>query len=169
MKKLALCALVLGLCAFGYAQGDQPHVTKAATLKLGTIPVAPACAEFTSVEGDPMKGAATLFFRTKTGCLIPWHWHTANERIMVVSGRAKVEMKDHGGETVSSGDYVFLSSKGVHQFTCLNACVFYNVTDGAFDIHYVKADGTEIPADEALKKTAKPAAKSAAKPAEKKQ
>ncbi len=163
MKKHALWVLVLSLCAFGHGQSDQPHVTKAATLKLMTIPVAPACFEFTSVEGDPMKGAATIFFRAKTGCVIPWHWHTANEHLMVVSGRAKLEMKDHPADTLSAGDYALLTSKGIHQFTCLSACVVYDVTDGTFDIHYVKADGTEIPPEEALKTTAKPAAKPAAK------
>ncbi|HEY3930350.1 MAG TPA: cupin domain-containing protein [Candidatus Koribacter sp.] len=159
MKKLALWALVLGVSAFGYGQGgDQPHVSKTATLKLMTLPVVPACAEFTSVEGDPMKGGATIFFKTKTGCEIPWHWHTASERLIMVSGKAKLEMKDHPAETFTAGDYALLTSKGIHQFTCLSSCVFYDITDAAFDIHYVKADGTEIPAEEALKAANKPKA-----------
>ena len=60
-------------------------------------------------------------------------------------------MKDHGGETFGSGDYAYLTAKGIHQFTCVSSCLFYDVTDGAFDIHYVKADGSEISPEEALK------------------
>jgi len=36
--------------------------------------------------------------------------------------------------------------------------VVFDVIDGAFDIHYVNAGGTEITPEEALKPMAKPAA-----------
>ena len=36
-------------------------------------------------------------------------------------------------------------------------CVVFDVIDGAFDIHYVDAEGQEIPVEQALKPTANPA------------
>ena len=36
-------------------------------------------------RGDPMKSpGGCLFFKFKSGCVVPWHWHTANENLMMV-------------------------------------------------------------------------------------
>ncbi len=154
MKKLALG---LALFAFWgvavYAQdSDAPHVVKMTASKFMKLPILPSCMDVAAQEGDPMHGAATLLVKMSAGCTVPWHWHTAKEKLLIVSGRGKAEMKDHGAEMVGPGDFVDLTAKGIHQFTCTTACVFFDVTDGAFDIHYVKADGSEIPPEEALKK-----------------
>ena len=153
MKKVVLCVVATVLCAWcAYGQeASHGHAAKASAAKYMTLPVLPACAEIAAQEGDPMKEAAVILIKTKSGCVIPWHWHTASEKLYFVSGKAKVEMKDHGTEEATAGDYVSLESKGVHQFTCTSACFFFNVTGGAFDIHYVKPDGSEIPPEEALK------------------
>lgn len=70
---------------------------------------------------------------------------------MIVSGAAKVGMKDGKPVTAHSGDYLLMPEKNVHQFTCVAACTFFIVPSGAFDIHYVDKDGKEISPDEALK------------------
>lgn len=31
----------------------------------------------------PSKEAAVILFKVKAGCVIPWHWHTPAERIVV--------------------------------------------------------------------------------------
>jgi quercetin dioxygenase-like cupin family protein len=98
-----------------------------------------------------------------TGCKVPLHWHTAAEALMIVSGKGKIEMKDAGAENVAPGDYVYLPGKHQHAFTCTAACTFFDVTEGAFDIHYVDKEGKEIPAEEALKSPAKPASAGAEK------
>lgn len=153
MKKFLLGLLLLAaFMATAYAQdADAPHAVKMATTKFMNLPMLPSCMHLAAQEGDPMKGAAVILIKMTSGCSIPWHWHTAKERLYIVSGRGKAEMKDHGGEQVAPGDFVYLTAKGIHQFTCTASCVFFDVTDGAFDIHYVKADGTEIPPEEALK------------------
>ncbi len=88
---------------------------------------------------------------------------------MMISGKGKIEMKDAAGMkydytyvpslAVSPGDYVYLPGKHPHQFSCSTACMFFDVTEGAFDIHYIDNGGKEIPPDQALKPAAKPAAK----------
>ena len=79
---------------------------------------------------------------------------------MMVSGRAKVEMKDGDPVTLRPGDFVYLTAKHVHQFTCQASCMMFDMSEGApFDIHYVDASGNEIPAEQALKSKAKPGAK----------
>ena len=106
-----------------------------------------------------------LLVKATPTCAVPWHWHTANEQLMVVSGQGKAEMKDGSPVMLRSGDYLSLPGKGVHQFTCVAACTMFISTDGAFDIHYDNASGKEISPDEALKKTLK--AKAPAKKAPK--
>jgi len=78
---------------------------------------------------------------------------------MMVSGKGKLEMKDAAASAVAPGDYAYLPRKHPHQFSCATACTFFDVTEGAFDIHYIGKDGKEIPPDQALKPAAKPAAK----------
>jgi quercetin dioxygenase-like cupin family protein len=103
-----------------------------------------------------------ILAKTATGCTIPWHWHTANEQLMVVAGNAKVSMKEGSPATVHAGDYLSLPGKNAHQFHCVAACTLFIVPDGAFDIHYVDASGKEISPEEALKSKAKAPAKKAA-------
>jgi len=103
-----------------------------------------------------MKGAAVLLLKVKSGCVVPWHWHTANENLMMVSGSAKAEMSA-GANTLVAGDYLYLAGREVHQFTCISSCLVFDVIDEAFDIHYVDAQGQEIPVEQALKPTANPA------------
>jgi quercetin dioxygenase-like cupin family protein len=136
---------------------EMPYAAMASS-KFMTLPVLPACMTLSAQHGDPMKGAAVLLLRFKSGCIVPWHWHTANESLMMVSGKAKAEMKSGGAHTMAMGDYLYLAGKQVHRFTCVSSCVVFDVIDGAFDIHYVDSEGKEIPVEQALKPMAKPAA-----------
>jgi len=113
-------------------------------------------------NGDPSKSNSVILGKAMAGCKIPWHWHTPTEQLMMVAGSAKVEMKDGSPITLHPGDYASLSTKHVHQFTCLAACTLFIASDVAFDIHYVDSSGSEIPVDQALKATA-PARKAPAK------
>ena len=68
-------------------------------------------------------------------------------------------MKPGGAHVfLTAGDYLYMAGKQVHQFTCISSCLVFDVIDGAFDIHYVSADGKEITPEQALKPMAKPAA-----------
>jgi len=135
-----LAVLICALCAPLLAQnGGQMSYAPLSTTKFMSLPVLPACATFAAQRGDPMKGAAVLLLKLTTGCVIPWHWHTASESLMMVSGKGKVQMKPIDTHTLYPGDFLYLPGKEVHEFTCLSSCLLYDVTDGAFDIHYVKA------------------------------
>jgi quercetin dioxygenase-like cupin family protein len=150
---LLASALIMPLAAQG---PDQMPYAALASTKFMALPVLPACMTISAQRGDPMKDAAVLLLKVKSGCIVPWHWHTANENLMMVSGSAKAEMSD-GANTLVAGDYLYLAGRQVHQFTCISSCVVFDVIDGAFDIHYVDAEGQEIPVEQALKPTANPA------------
>lgn len=154
--------VVLGL-GLAMAQ-DQSIVNPLATAKFISVPVLPACTTFAVERGDPMKGPGQIVIKAKSGCVVPWHWHTASEELMFVSGSAKVEMKDGKPAMAKAGDYIFLPGKHVHQFTCVASCTFFNAVAGAFDIHYVDKDGKEVPPESVLKKEAGKAAPKEGKP-----
>ncbi|HWZ43501.1 MAG TPA: cupin domain-containing protein [Candidatus Saccharimonadales bacterium] len=137
-------------------------VTTAAGAKLAVLPVFPACLTLSAQRGDPFKGPAVILIKMTPGCKVVWHWHSANESLLMISGKGKIEMKDEAttGGPVAPGDYVFLPGKHAHQFSCAAGCTFFDVTEGAFDIHYIDKDGKEIPPEQALKPAKKPAAKS---------
>ena len=42
----------------------------------------------------------------QTGCVIPWHWHTPNERLVIVSGSAKAEMEDMDPVMLKQADFI---------------------------------------------------------------
>jgi quercetin dioxygenase-like cupin family protein len=156
---LVLLTFVLAAPLPAQNANQMPYAPMASS-KFMTLPMLPACMTLSAQRGDPTKGPAVLLLKFTSGCVIPWHWHTSSESLMMVSGKAKGEMKPGGAHTLIAGDYLYLSGKQVHQFTCLSSCVLFDVIDGAFDIHYVNAEGKEIAPEEALKPMAKsPAAK----------
>jgi len=84
------------------------------------------------------------------GCVVPWHWHSAREELMLVSGKGEVEFSDSTSRAVSSGGYVLLPATRHHQFSCRAACVFFDAIAGPFDIHYVGKSGGEVAVAQAL-------------------
>ena len=135
----------------------QDHVVFAAsaTSKFVTIPGLPTCVTGSVQNGDPTKSSSVIFGKGTAGCRIPWHWHTPTEQLMMVTGRAKVEMKEGSPVTLRSGDYISFPTKHEHQFTCQTACMLFIASDVAFDIHYVDAGGNEISLEQALKEKAR--------------
>jgi mannose-6-phosphate isomerase-like protein (cupin superfamily) len=154
-RQFCLFALSLILTAAGYAQGQEMTQQAAGrnvtAMKLTTIPGLPTCVKGSVENGDPTKGPSIIFAEIPTGCQIPWHWHTPNEHLMIVSGAARVEMKDGAPVTLEAGGFALMPSQHVHQFRCERACQLYIYADAAFDIHYVDAQGNEIAPPDALK------------------
>jgi quercetin dioxygenase-like cupin family protein len=140
--KLILTTFV---CMYCMNAQDVGHVRKLSENKFAPLPMLPACNTMAVESGDPTKGPSVLAIKSTTGCAIPWHWHTPNEHVMLVSGAAKMEMKGAATATFGPGGYAMMPSKHVHQFTCTAACTGFVYSDAAFDIHYVDASGKEIP------------------------
>jgi len=125
--------------------------TNMAAMKFVTVPPVPTCARAAVASGDPTKGASVLLLKVAAGCVIPWHWHTPNEYVMVVSGAANLQMKDDKPVTLTSGAFALMPSHHAHHFKCLRACSIYIYSDAAFDIHYVDKSGSELTPADALK------------------
>jgi quercetin dioxygenase-like cupin family protein len=152
---LLAASLILCLPAVVLAQADasmsQPMVHGMKDMKFGPVPGMPSCAQGAVQSGDPASGPSLLLAKMAPNCSIPWHWHTPNEQLMVVSGEAHVQTKDGQPQTITAGSYAMMPSKHVHQFHCAKACTLFVQSDAAFDIHYVDAQGKELSVDDALK------------------
>lgn len=146
---LIACLIAAPVCAQGVVRNMAEN-------RFEPVPGLPSCVTSAVQSGDPAKGSSVILFKGKAGCRVPWHWHTPTEQVMIVSGSAKFEMKDHAGSTVvGPGGYAMMPSKHVHQFTCTAACTGFVTSDAAFDIHYVDASGKEIPPEKAIAKKRK--------------
>lgn len=146
-------AIVVGLLVANAHAEEMGVLRKMSDNKFVTQPGLPPCVTMAAQSGDPAKGPFILLFKAKAGCLIPWHWHTPTENVMMVNGAAKVEMKDKGpAATLGPGGYAMMPGKHVHQFRCTSPCTAFLSSDAAFDIHYVDATGNEIPPETALAK-----------------
>ncbi len=149
----AVLGLFLAVGAVALRADDaKPMFAAIKSTKFTNLPGLPTCMTAAILKGDPSKEAAVILLKLSTGCAVPWHWHTAAENLMIVSGSGKVAMKDGGVINAGPGDYGFLPAKHVHQFTCVASCTLYDLPLGAFDIHYVDATGNEIPPEKALEK-----------------
>jgi quercetin dioxygenase-like cupin family protein len=143
---------------------DAPAARNVTEMKFANFPGMPTCTTGSVQSGDPSKGASVIAAKMATGCSIPWHWHTPTERVMVVSGTAKAEMKGSPAKVLTAGAFALMPSHHLHQFTCTRACTLYIYSDAAFDIHYVDKAEKEIAPEEALKAVKEtPAAPPAAK------
>lgn len=130
---------------------DKMITMNPAAMKFTPIPDMPACATAAILRGNPRSGPAWVLLKLTSGCRVPWHWHTANESLVVINGRGALEMKDGPPLKFTPGAYASLPAHHVHRATCSNACLLFNGADAAFDIHYVDASGEEISLEKALR------------------
>ena len=151
------CLFTLSLILFvsasarGQERTGQSAGRNVVEMKLTTIPGLPTCALGSVQSGDPTKEPSIIFAKLPAKCSIPWHWHTPNEHVMIVSGVGRMEMKDGKPLTLRAGGFALMASHHIHQFRCERACQLYIYSDVAFDIHYVNGQGNEISPSEALK------------------
>lgn len=151
--------LALSVADFALAQEAHPSGQNVSEMKFVMFPGTPTCVSGSVVSGDPSKGPSIFLAKAKAGCAFPWHWHTPNENLMIVTGTARLEPKGGKASTLRAGAFAMMPSKHVHRFRCPVACSLYVYSDAPFDIHYVNAQGAEISPDDALKAVKETAAK----------
>jgi mannose-6-phosphate isomerase-like protein (cupin superfamily) len=93
--------------------------------------------------GDPMTGHSTWILKAPPGCVVPWHYHTAEEQLIIISGTVRAEMTDHPPTQLGAGGFAMMGSHMPHQFSCQGeaGCVMIVIFDRAYDIYW----GTEAP------------------------
>jgi quercetin dioxygenase-like cupin family protein len=100
----------------------------------------PACLRVARENGDPDKGASTFLLEAPSGCVVPAHYHTAEEQLMVVQGDVLTGMDGMAEATLGPGGFAMMPSKAMHWFTCKskNTCLMFVTFDRPYDIVWAK-------------------------------
>jgi len=96
----------------------------------------PPGAESVFLREDPKTGGMDLLVRFPAGHVIAPHWHSVNERIVLVEGRLSLR-RDDGEKFLDPGGSVFLPAREVQRISCTSSthCTFYIFWDGKLDTH----------------------------------
>jgi quercetin dioxygenase-like cupin family protein len=91
-------------------------------------------------SGDPAKGPSTIVLKAPPNCAIPWHYHTAQEQLIVIQGRVPTEMQDMQKQVLAPGGFAMMPAKAKHRFSCQskNGCILFVTFDSTYDIFWVK-------------------------------
>ena len=116
-------ALVLaGLLAAIPAPAQPPPLSRSAgdaALKWGACPdFMPKGCEIAVLHGDPAKDNADVFFRVPANAVIPRHWHTSAERMVLVAGEMSVTYDGHATEVLRPGSYAYGTARLPHKAEC---------------------------------------------------
>ena len=90
--------------------------------------------------GDLTTGRSTFILKASPGCVVPWHFHTAEEQLIIISGTVLAEMTDHQPTRLGPGGFAMMGSHMPHQFSCQgrSACLMFVTFDRAYDITWGK-------------------------------
>jgi quercetin dioxygenase-like cupin family protein len=111
---------------------------------LGSVQFSPdtdvKCLSSAIETGDPKAGHSTWVLKAPPGCVVPWHSHTAEEQLIIISGTVLAEMTDHPSTRLGPGGFAMMGSRMPHQFSCQgrSACLMFVTFDGPYDISWGK-------------------------------
>src|SRR5437867_13362450 len=71
-------------------QTDKPVAQNSSPSQFQKNPALPDCLTLAVQRGDPSNGPSILMVKGTTGCSAPWHYHSPNEQLMMVSGTCRV-------------------------------------------------------------------------------
>jgi hypothetical protein len=91
--------------------------------------------------GDPTTGRSTFILKASRGCVVPWHFHTAEEQLIIISGTVLAEMTGHQPTWLGPGGFAMMGGHTPHQFTCQgrSTCLMIVAFDRAYDIYWGKS------------------------------
>ncbi|HEY4902303.1 MAG TPA: DUF4437 domain-containing protein [Candidatus Sulfotelmatobacter sp.] len=101
----------------------------------------PNSSQSATLREDPQTGGIEILVRYPAGFVFPPHWHSANERIILLEGKLSIarEGKD---VYLEPGGYAFLPAKETQKIACVSQtrCMFYIYWDSKLDFHKVTAN-----------------------------
>ena len=102
----------------------------------------PACLQFFLENGDMKTGPSTAIMKAKPKCVVPPHYHTAEEQLIIVKGNVSTGMEGMKDAVLGPGGFAMMPSKAPHWFTCTakEECLMFVTFDRAYDIVWIKPD-----------------------------
>ena len=126
------------------AQADKKPATEPAVvrnaqdedLKWGAGPAfMPKGTEMTVLHGDPAKKNADVLLRIPAKGVVPEHWHTSAERMVLISGELHVTYTGQEKTVLKGGTYGYGPPKAPHGAVCVSEepCVLFIAFESAVD------------------------------------
>src|SRR2546426_5427831 len=75
------------------------------------------CLQSATESGDPTTGRSTLILKASPGCVVPWHFHTAEEQLIIINGSVLAEMTGHPPTRLGPGGVAMRGGRMPHQCT----------------------------------------------------
>jgi len=100
----------------------------------------PDCLQFFLENGDMNTGPSTAIMKAKPNCVVPPHYHTAEEQLIIVKGNVSTGMEGMPDSVLGPGGFAMMPSKQPHWFTCTvkEECLMFVTFDRAYDIVWLK-------------------------------
>ncbi len=135
--RAALSLLLASPFAVALAQ-DAPLTRTAgdATLQWGGCPdFMPRGCQIAVLHGDPAKNNADVFFKVPANAVIPRHWHTSAERMVLVAGELHVTYDGQPTAVMKPGTYAYGPARLPHKATCGKSgpCVLFIAFESPVD------------------------------------
>ena len=130
---------LVGAWAFAQAPAQEQALTRSAQdaqLQWGPCPpFMPAGCGLAVLHGDPAKANADVFLKVPANAVIPEHWHTSAERMLLVAGELSVTYKGQAKVVLKPGMYAYGPAKLPHSATCATSasCVLFVAFESAVD------------------------------------
>ncbi|MBT9567860.1 MAG: cupin domain-containing protein [Thiobacillus sp.] len=98
-------------------------------------PFMPKGCEITILHGDPSKNNLDVFFRVPAKAVIPLHWHTSAERMVLVAGELHVSYEGQKTAVLKPGNYAYGPPKRLHEAVCASTapCVLFIAFESPLD------------------------------------
>jgi quercetin dioxygenase-like cupin family protein len=95
----------------------------------------PAGCGLAVLHGDPSKANADVFLKIPANAVIPEHWHTSAERMILVAGELSVSYKGQAKVVLKPGTYAYGPAKLPHSATCVGSasCVLFIAFESPVD------------------------------------
>ena len=92
--------------------------------------------------GDPARGPAYMYVRFPSGYSLPYHWHTATERIYVDAGVLELQVCSAAADALGLRGYALVPRRRSHRLACVSQedCFFHLSSDARFDVQWSKED-----------------------------
>ena len=140
---LLLCgatALILTIALVVYGQAPKSGIVRQLADVKFPQDDKPACLQFALENGDLKTGPSTAIMKAAPNCVVPPHYHTAEEQLIIVRGEVSTGMEGMPDTVLRPGGFAMMPSKQVHWFTCTakEECLMFVTFDRTYDIVWVK-------------------------------
>ncbi len=136
MRRFLMAAALMFSVAAAQSGGSGTIVVNSDTARWSREQGDPPGVESVTLREDSATGAMELLARYPAGHLFAPHWHSSNERMVVLEGR--MSLRNNGNEQfLDAGGYAFLPAKEVQRMACVSKtrCTFYVFWDGKLDFN----------------------------------